>query len=218
MNNKQKAEKIIKILLKEFKEHKKPTVRSTSEKTNAFKTLISCLLSLRTRDENTAKASKALFDVADTPEKIIKLKQDKLEKLIYSSGYYKNKARIIKEVCKDLIKRFNGKVPRTKEELLSIKGVGPKTANIVLCFSFGELVIPVDTHVHRLPNRWGIVKTKKPEETEEELMKLFAKKYWKEINTIFILFGKNICLPVSPKCSECPLNKICSKIGVKKSR
>lgn len=215
---KHKIEKIMKILMKEFEPYAKPTVRRTSSENDPFRTLISCLLSLRTQDKNTAKASASLFAVADTPQKIINLPVKKLEKLIYSSGYYKNKAKSIKHVCNVLLEKYNGKVPETKKELLSIKGIGPKTANIVLCFAYGKCVIPVDTHVHRIPNRLGLVKTKKPEETELKLMELFPKKYWREINTTFILFGKNICLPISPKCSICPLNKLCPRIGVEKHR
>ena len=173
---------------------------------------------MRTQDKNTAKASASLFKVADTPKKIVKLPMKRLEKLIYSSGYYKNKARSIKHVSKVLLEKFNGKVPSTKEELLSIKGIGPKTANIVLCFAYGKNVIPVDVHVNRIPNRLGLVKTKTPEQTEIELMKVIPKKYWREVNTTFILFGKNICVPISPKCSICPLNRLCPKIGVAKSR
>jgi len=213
-----KAEKVMQVLLKEFKSNRKPTVRRTSEKKDPFKVLISCLLSLRTQDKNTERASTSLFAVADTPEKVVKLPINRLEKLIFSSGHYKKKARVLKHVCKVLIKEFDSKVPDTREELLSIKGVGPKTANIVLCFAYDQCVIPVDTHVHRIPNRLGLIKTKKPEDSEEELMKVFPKKYWREINTTFILFGQNICLPIAPKCSICPLNKICPKIGVKKSR
>lgn len=205
------------ILLREFKTHERPTVRSTSGKA-PFKTLISCLLSLRTQDQNTAKVAASLFKVADTPEKIVKLSTRRLETLIYSSGYYKNKAKSLKHVSKVLLEKYNGKVPSTREELLSIKGIGPKTANIVLCFAYGKNVIPVDTHVHRIPNRLGLVKTKTPEQTEVELMKVVPKKYWKEVNTSFVLFGRTICLPISPKCSICPLNKLCPKIGVKKSR
>jgi len=210
--------RIISLIRKEFEKLKKPTVRSTSEKTNPFKTLIACLLSLRTRDENTAKASSSLFKDADTPEKILKLPIKRLEKLIYSSGYYKNKAKSIKHVSKVLIEKYKGKVPSTREELLSIKGIGPKTANIVLSFAYGKNVIPVDTHVHRIPNRLGIVKTKTPEQTEAELMKIIPKKYWKEINTSFILFGKNICVPISPFCSRCPVSRYCKRVRVKRSR
>lgn len=216
--DKNRVEKIMRTLVKEFKPYRKPTVRRTSAQKNPFKTLITCLLSLRTQDENTAKASASLFKVADTPEKIIKLPNKKLEKLIYSSGYYKNKAKSIKHVSKVLLDKYNGKVPKTREELLSIKGIGPKTSNIVLCFAYGKNVIPVDTHVHRIPNRLGWVKTKNPEQTEIKLMKIIPKKYWKKVNTTFILFGKNICLPISPKCSICPIKKLCPRISVKKSR
>ena len=213
-----KIEKTMKILMKQFRPYGKPTVRRTSAKKDPFKTLVTCLLSLRTQDENTAKASASLFKVADTPKEIISLSMKRLEKLIYSSGYYKNKARSIKHVCKVLLDKYNGKVPKTRKELMGIKGIGPKTSNIVLCFAYGQCVIPVDTHVHRIPNRLGWVKTKKPEETKIELMKIVPKKYWKEINTTFILFGKNVCLPISPWCSKCPINNLCLRVGVEKSR
>ena len=185
---------------------------------DAFKILISCLLSLRTKDENTEKVSKKLFAVADTPEKISKLPTAKLEKLIFSSGHYKKKARTLKEVSNELIKRFNSKVPSTKEKLLSIKGIGPKTANIVLAFAFGKNVLPIDTHCHRIPNRLGWVKTKTPEQTEKQLEKILPKRYWQEFNSIFVQFGKEICQPISPWCSKCSVEKYCLKIGVKKSR
>ncbi len=213
-----KVEKIMKTLMKEFRAHKKPTVRATSAKKDPFKTLISCLLSLRTQDKNTAKVSASLFKVADTPKKIVKLPIKKLERLIYSSGYYKNKARSLKHVCKVLLSEYKGKVPSTREELIGIKGIGPKTANIVLCFAYGKCVLPIDTHCHRLPNRFGWVKTKNPEQTEIELMKILPKKYWREFNTTMILFGKTICQPISPWCSKCPIKKYCPKIGVERNR
>jgi len=214
----EKAERVMKILLKEFKQHRHPTLRRSSKIKNPYRTLISCLLSLRTQDKNTEKASASLFAVADTPEGIVKLPMKRLEKLIFSSGYYKNKARSIKHVSRVLLDEFGGRVPSTKDELLSIKGIGPKTANIVLSFAFGQNVIAVDTHVHRIPNRLGLVETKKPEETEVELMRILPERYWPEVNTTLILFGKNICLPISPWCSKCPLNKICLRRGVGRSR
>jgi len=183
-----------------------------------FQTLISCLLSLRAKDETTEKISQELFKIADTPQKILNLPQKKLEKIIYSSGYYKNKAKAIKKTSQQILEDYGGNVPNTKEELLKLYGVGPKTANIVLCFAFNKKVIPVDTHVNRIPNRLGWVRTKTPEQTEIELMKILPKKYWTEINGIFILFGKTICLPVSPKCSICQIRKYCKRVGVKKSR
>ncbi len=213
-----KVDTVMQILLKNYKVYRKPTVRRTSAKKNPFKTLITCLLSLRCQDENTAKASASLFAVADTPEEIVKLPIKRLEKLIYKSGYYHNKAKSLKHVCGVLLKEHKGNVPSTRDELMAIKGIGPKTSNIVLCFAYGKNVIPVDTHVHRIPNRLGWVKTKKPEETELALMDVVPKKYWKEINTTLILFGKSICLPISPKCSECLVRKYCPRIGVTKSR
>ena len=141
-----------------------------------------------------------------------------MEKLIFSSGYYKNKAKTIKHVSEIIIKDFEGEVPKTREELMSIKGIGPKTANIVLAFAFGKNVLPIDTHCHRIPNRIGWIKTKNPEKTEIELGKILPEKYWRDFNAIFVQFGKTICVSISPKCSECPINKYCLKIGVEKRR
>lgn len=215
--NPQEIKKVMQILEKTYSNKKKPTVRRTSS-LGPFEVLIACLLSLRTQDKNTEKAVKNLFSHARTPEEILRMPIKRLEKLIYSSGYYRKKARTIKHVCKELIKRFDGKVPDKKEDLLSIKGIGPKTANIVLAFAFGKPALPIDTHCHRIPNRLGWIKTKKPEETEKALEKLLPKKYWKEFNTLFVLFGKNICRPVSPLCSKCPVKKYCKKVGVVKSK
>jgi len=211
-------EKIMRILSKVYFSNEKTTLNRMRKKPDAFKILVSCLLSLRTQDKNTEKASKQLFEVAETPEKIIKLPIKKLEKLIFSSGHYKKKARTLKHVSKELIQRFNSKVPSKKQELLSIKGIGPKTANIVLAFAYRKEALPIDTHCHRIPNRLGWVKTKTPEQTEKELEKVLAKKYWKEFNAIFVQFGQTICKPISPWCSKCPINKYCSRIGVKISR
>jgi endonuclease-3 len=185
---------------------------------NSFKILISCLLSLRAKDETTERISGELFKIADTPEKIAKFPVKKLEKIIFSTGHYHKKARTLKHVSKELIKRFNSKVPDNKEDLMSIKGIGPKTANIVLNFAFNQLVIPVDVHCHRIPNRLGWVSTKSPEKTEKELEKILPKKYWMEFNGIFVLFGKTICVPISPKCSICPIRDYCPRIGVSRSR
>jgi endonuclease-3 len=209
---------IMKKLKKIYPSTEMTTLNRMRKKPDAFKVLISCLLSLRARDENTEKVSKQLFEVVNTPEELAKIPLPKLEKIIFSSGHYKKKARTLHSVSRELIERFNSKVPNKKEELLSIKGVGPKTANIVLAFAFNQPVIPVDTHVHRIPNRLGWVKTKKPEQTEEELMKILPKIYWADFNAIFVQFGRDICQPVSPKCSICPINRYCKKIGVQRSR
>jgi len=218
MQSKKQISQIIKILSKKFSSNNKTTLNRMRDKPCAFEILISCLLSLRTQDKNTKKVSKKLFAVANTPKKIVKLPIRKLEKLIFSSGHYKKKAKILKHVSRDLIKRFDSKVPNTKEELLSIKGVGPKTANIVLAFAFGKFVIPVDVHVHVTANRLGWTKSKKPEDTEKQLEELLPKKYWKELNAILVQFGKEICITISPKCSICPIKEYCPRVGVTRSR
>lgn len=208
----------MKVLAKHYNYSDKTTLNRMRKNPNAFKILISCLLSLRTQDINTEKVSKKLFAVAQTPKQILAIPIKKLEKIIYSSGHYKKKAQSLQHVSKEIIKRFDNKVPTTKEKLLSIKGIGPKTANIVLAFAFGENVLPIDTHCHRIPNRLGWVKTKTPEKTEKALEKILPKKYWKEFNAIFVQFGKEICQPISPWCSKCPINEYCPRIGVVKNR
>lgn len=218
MNKDKAVDAVMKILYKEFRRHSKPTVRST-EKTTPFRTLVSCLLSLRTQDKNTRIASERLFAVADTPEKIIKIPQQKLEKLIYSSGYYKNKAKTIKHVSGVILEKYNGHVPKDFDELMSIKGIGRKTANIVMLYGHGvDGYIPVDSHVHVISNRLGWVKTKTPEQTEGELKKILHRKYWYDINTLLILFGQNICITQYPWCSKCPVSRYCPKVGVTRSR
>lgn len=208
----------MKILQKHYPSNDKTTLNRMRQKSNAFKILISCLLSLRTQDKNTEIVSKRLFSVVNTPEEIVKLPVKKLEKVIYSSGHYKKKARTLKYVSKILIEKYNSNVPKTREELLSIKGIGPKTANIVLAFAYQKDVLPIDTHCHRIPNRLGWVKTKTPEQTEKELEKILPKKYWNEFNAIFVQFGKTICQPISPWCGKCSIEKYCPRIGVKRSR
>tara|TARA_Y100000310_G_scaffold78602_1_gene75260 strand:+ start:2300 stop:2947 length:648 start_codon:yes stop_codon:yes gene_type:complete len=210
--------KIMNILAKHFDYKERTTLNRMRKKPDAFKILISCLLSLRTQDKNTEKTSKKLFAIANTPKQISSLSTKKLEKLIFSSGHYKKKARTLKHVSKVLIKEFNSKVPDDKEQLLSIKGIGPKTANIVLAFAYGQCCIPVDVHVHVIANRFGWVNTKTAEQTEPKLEKVLPKKYWNEINGIFVLLGKEICQTFSPKCTICPINKLCPKINVQRHR
>ncbi len=219
MNKYQKnISKVMDLLAEHFDYKERTTLNRMRKNPDPFKVLIACLLSLRTQDKNTEKASSALFAVADTPEKIMALSQKKLEKLIFSSGHYRKKARTLKHVSKVILERHNGKVPDIKEELLAIKGIGPKTANIVLAFAYGKEALPIDTHCHRIPNRLGWVKTKTPEQTEKQLEKILPKKYWPEFNALFVLFGQTICRPISPKCSQCPVRKYCPRIGVTRSR
>ncbi len=209
--------KTMQILIKKYP-RSTTTLNSMRGNSSPFEILISCLLSLRTRDEITDVVSRDLFKIANTPRKILKLPMAKLKKIIFKTGHFNKKAETLKSVSRELIKKFNGKIPRSYDELISIKGVGPKTANIVLAFAFGKLVLPIDIHCHRIPNRLGWIKTKTPEETEIELMKILPKKYWKDFNSAFVQFGRETCLPVSPKCSECPVNKYCKKVGIKRSR
>jgi len=208
----------IKTLSKKYPSKGITTLNRMRTKPNAFQILISCLLSLRARDENTEKVSEQLFKVAKTPEAIIKLPIKKLEKLIFSSGHYHKKARTLQHVSKEILKRFKGKVPKTREELMSIKGIGPKTANIVLAFAYGQCVIPVDVHVHVIANRLGWIKTKTAEKSEPKLMKIIPKESCADLNSILVQFGREICITISPKCSICPLNNYCPRIGVTRSR
>ena len=218
MTDKKEIILVMEKLKKFYPSHTKTTLNRMRDNPEAFKILISCLLSLRTQDKNTEIASNNLFAVADTPEKIISLPDETLQKLIFSSGHYKKKAMILKYVSKVILEKYNGKVPDDKEELLSIKYIGPKTANIVLAFAFGRNVLPIDTHCHRIPNRLGWVETKTPEKTEKALEKILPEEYWQDFNAIFVQFGKTICVPISPKCSECPIEKYCKKVNVLKSR
>ncbi|MCM0083211.1 endonuclease III [Geomonas sp. Red32] len=183
-----------------------------------FKVLVSCILSLRTRDQVTAETSGRLFALADTPEKLIHLSVDEIEKAIYPAGFYRNKARQILEISRELVERYGSQVPDDLDELLKFNGVGRKTANLVLTLGFGKAGICVDTHVHRICNRWGYIKTRNPEETEKALRLKLPSQYWIPINDMLVTFGQNMCTPLSPKCSQCPLYQLCDRAGVSKFR
>ena len=217
--NKLDIKSILKILEKESKNWNAPVVTFMAQKgSTPFEILISTILSLRTKDEVTAVATKRLFKKANTPNSILKLGEKDIEKLIYPVGFYKTKAKNILEISRILIEKYNGVVPNDLDELLKFKGVGRKTANLVLIEAYDLPGICVDTHVHRITNRFGYVKTKNPEETEMTLREKLPKALWKKINPILVAFGQIICRPVSPHCSKCPVSKICPKIGVLKSR
>jgi endonuclease-3 len=183
-----------------------------------FVILISTLLSLRTKDEVTAVATERLLALASTPQEMLQLPLEKIAKTIYPVGFYRVKARTIHHVCRELIERFGAKVPDDLDELLSIKGVGRKTANLVVSLAYGKEGICVDTHVHRISNRLGYVKTKTPEETEFALRAKLPCKHWIIYNTIMVAFGRQTCKPVSPLCSRCPVYQYCDRIGVTISR
>ena len=216
------VDKIFKILNKELKKYIAPVESGKKWDEvvhNPFTTLISCILSLRTKDEVTDVATVRLLTRYNTPEKIIKLSNNEIEKLIYPVGFYKTKAKRIKEISKTLIEKYDSKVPEDFNELLELKGVGRKTANIVMTYGFRKQgYLPIDVHCNRIPNRIGWVKTKTPNETEIELKKILPKKYWDDFNHLFVKFGQTICVSVSPFCSKCPIEQYCKKIGVKKSR
>jgi len=183
-----------------------------------FPIFVSTILSLRTKDEVTAAATERLFALASTPEEILKLSEEEIIRAIYPVGFYRNKAKTILHICRELIDRFNSQVPDTIDELLSLKGVGRKTANLVLSLGYGKDGICVDTHVHRISNRLGYVRTKTPEQTEYALREKLPLEYWSLYNTLIVAFGRNICRPVSPLCGICPVSSYCDRVGVTRSR
>jgi endonuclease-3 len=198
---------------------KTPAVTIVSQREgNPFKVLISCILSLRTQDRTTGAASERLFALADTPEKMMVLPCDTIEKTIYPVGFYRTKAAHILEICRILDTEYGGNVPDEIDELLKLKGVGRKTANLVVTLGYGKPGICVDTHVHRICNRWGYVVTRTPEETEFALREKLPKEYWIVINDLLVTFGQNQCSPLSPRCSTCRLAHLCDRVGVGKSR
>jgi endonuclease-3 len=189
-----------------------------AQREDPFLTLIGCILSLRTKDETTAAAAARLFASAQTPKAILALKPVILERLIYPVGFYHTKARVIRDICRDLIERFGGAVPDEIDALLTLKGVGRKTANLVVTDAFRKPGICVDTHVHRISNRWGLVDTRTPDQTEAALRVVLPRRYWLEYNRILVAFGQTLCHPTSPRCSSCPIAARCPRIGVVRAR
>ncbi len=183
-----------------------------------FLVLVSCLLSLRTKDETTLPAAERLFALATTPQEMAALRVSQIQRVIYPVGFYKTKARRIKDISQELISRFGGKVPDDMETLLSFKGVGRKTAKLVLTEGFHQPAMCVDTHVHRISNRFGYVETRTPEQTEWALRKKLPVRHWMDYNALLVTWGQNICRPISPKCSACPVNEWCAKVNVSQHR
>jgi endonuclease-3 len=229
----------IRILRREIRQWDDPIVTKLARrKRDPFKVLIATILSLRTKDACTAEAAARLFALADTPEGLLRIPAGTIAKTIYPVGFYNTKARDIHSVCRDLLERFGGRAPDTRapdtrapdarvpdarvpdtiEELLTLQGVGRKTANLVLSQGYGIPAICVDTHVHRITNRWGYVTTKSPEETEMRLREILPKRYWIILNDLLVTYGQNLCMPVSPWCSRCKLRSFCPRIGVARSR
>jgi len=211
--------KVVRILKSQNRSFITPAVSHISHTyRDPFRVLISCLLSLRTKDGTTARATERLFDLAKTPETMMELSPIAIEKAIYPVGFYRNKAKTIISICKELVEGYNSKVPDTIDELLKIKGIGRKTANLVVTMGYGKPGICVDTHVHRITNRWGYVKTRTPEETEFALRRKLPRRYWIIINDLLVTFGQNVCKPISPLCSQCRLYRYCDRVGVKRGR
>ena len=211
--------KVVRLIEKEVAKWELPIVSSLAEEhSGPFPILISTILSLRTKDEVTAVAAERLLALASTPEEMLKLSEGKIIKAIYPVGFYRTKAKTILHISKELIERFHSRVPDTIEQLLTLKGVGRKTANLVVALGYNKEGLCVDTHVHRISNRLGYVKTKTPEETEYALRRKLPSKYWLRYNTLMVAFGRHICVPISPFCSRCPVFAFCDKVNVVRSR
>ncbi|MBI4380787.1 MAG: endonuclease III [candidate division NC10 bacterium] len=192
-----------------------PALNKIAEESHdPFRVLISCILSQQTKDGVTEVASIRLYRLADRPETILALSERRIARAIYPVSFYRTKAKTIREVCRTLLTRFAGRVPDSLEELLGLKGVGRKTANLVLTVGYRKSGICVDTHVHRISNRWGYVTTKTPEQTEMALRRKLPKRHWIYYNDLLVPFGQHLCRPVSPYCSRCPVARWCARVGV----
>jgi endonuclease-3 len=207
---------VVRILRKETRQWPVPAIGHYVE--TPFTVLISCILSLRTQDKTTNAASDRLFAIANTPERMLATPVGVIQKAIYPVSFYRVKARTIHAICEQLLERFGGEVPSELEQLLELPGVGRKTANIVVTLAFRKAGIAVDTHVHRISNRLGYVKTKTPEETEMALRKKLPRRYWIVFNDLLVAYGQNLCKPISPFCSKCKIATYCRRVGVATKR
>lgn len=210
---------IIRRVRKAVEDKQVPSLSQLAElEKDPFQILISTVISLRTKDDVTAKAARRLFDAAPTPQDMVSLSKEKIQDLIYPCGFYRVKAENILNISHLLLEKYEGKVPASQKALMSMPGVGLKTANLTLSLGFNLPYICVDIHVHRISNRLGWVKTESPNETEAALQEVLPQKHWIEINELFVRFGQSICTPQSPWCSKCPLEETCPQIGVKRKR
>jgi endonuclease-3 len=207
---------VVKILRKEIRQWPVPALGHYAE--TPFTVLISCILSLRTQDKTTDAASERLFAIASTPEAMMATAAMVIEKAIYPVSFYRMKTKSIHGICEQLLTRFGGKVPSKLEELLELPGVGRKTANIVVTLGFQKPGIAVDTHVHRISNRLGYVRTKTPDDTEMALRRKLPPRYWVTFNDLLVTYGQNLCKPISPFCSRCKIVQYCGRVGVRVSR
>ena len=210
----------LRIVKREIRQWQEPVVGVVARESNRdpFRILISCLLSLRTKDKTTSEASARLFALADTPRTLLKLPLRQIERAIFPVGFYRTKAKSIHQICRRLLEVYGGVVPDSIDELMTLSGVGRKTANLVVTVGYGRPGICVDIHVHRICNRWGYVKTKTPEDTEQALRRVLPTQHWITFNDLLVPYGQNLCQPVSPFCSHCKLTDYCDRVGVKRSR
>lgn len=210
----------LRIVKREIRQWEEPVLGVVARESNRdpFRILISCLLSLRTKDKTTREASARLFALAHQPATMLTLPIRKIERTIYPVGFYRTKAKSIHAICRRLLDVYGGTVPDSIEELVTLSGVGRKTANLVVTVGYGKPGICVDIHVHRISNRWGYVRTKTPEETEQALRRKLPAPHWITFNDLLVPYGQNLCQPVSPFCSKCKLIEYCDRVGVKKSR
>ena len=210
----------LRIVKREIRQWEEPVLGVVARESNRdpFRILISCLLSLRTKDKTTGEASARLYALAHQPATMLTIPLQTIEQAIYPVCFYRTKAKSIHAICRRLLDVYGGTVPDSIKELVTLSGVGRKTANLVVTVGFGKLGICVDIHVHRISNRWGYVKTKTPEETEQALRRKLPAQHWITFNDLLVPYGQNLCQPVSPFCSQCKLTEYCDRVGVKRSR
>lgn len=213
--SKQNIARVLSLIEKHNEQYIEPAVTLVAKNHHSpYHVLISTIISLRTKDEVTSKAAARLFQIANSPKEMITLSKEKIEKIIYPAGFYKTKAQTILDLSHTLIEQYDSVVPDEIDELVKLKGVGRKTANLILIEGYSKAAMCIDTHCHRIPNRWGLITTKNPNQTEMVLRDLLPKKLWRHFNQNLVTFGQNQCTPVSPKCSTCPITTLCPKIGV----
>ena len=208
-------EHLIKTMEKEAISRNAPVFTLKNFLRTPFQILVFAILSSRTRDEQTVEVTKRLFQRVKAPEDLLNMDVSELEEILKGVGFYRVKARTLKSMAEKLVEEYNSEVPRSFDELIKLPGVGRKVANVILADAFNQAAIGVDTHVHRISNRLGLISTKKPEETEEELRKIVPEELWNRVNKAFVGFGQTVCRPQKPLCNQCPLESICPKVGVK---
>ncbi len=209
---------VVEILRGEYPRWAEPIVTEVSRQKDPFKVLVSTVISLRTKDETTKESAHRLFRLAQTPHAMRTLTEEEIERAIYPAGFYRTKAKNIRRIAQILTEELDGRVPDSIEDLLLLPGVGRKTANLVVTLGYGKPGICVDTHVHRISNRLGYVRTKTPEKTEFALRAKLPAQYWIEYNDLLVSYGKHVCTPISPFCSRCKIERYCDKVGISKWR